>query len=213
MNATATPARFAAVRAEGRYRVQDAATGEYVAVLASKAKAEERAAKMNAAEERAGTTLQERSEAVYAEDQPAIVASRSASLLDENGHLPEFAEPLTEEEAEEVAVALLGPARGAEAVAPAAPRPADKLVTVWVGWTVVDLIVPRVGDADPAVAAVARKLQERKPDGAKARTIRVNVAEREALAALATEIETDAVTAGSGALARSARALRGRLAV
>jgi hypothetical protein len=59
--ATATAARFTAVRAEGRYRVQDTATGEYIATAASRAKAEERAAKLNAAEDREGTTLLERS--------------------------------------------------------------------------------------------------------------------------------------------------------
>lgn len=236
VTATVATPRFVAIRELGRYRVIDAdapagSDARYVAVAASRAKAEEKAAKLNEeatadlsaavpapplsrrASERRFTAAE--LDAADAAKVAAENASRSASLLDENGHLPEFAEPMTEEEAEEVAVALLGPARGAAAVAPApaaAPRPADKLLTVWVGWSVVDLVVPRVGDADPDVASVARKLQERKPDSAKARTIRVTAAEREALSALATAIETEAVTAGAGALARSARALRGRLA-
>jgi predicted DNA binding protein len=55
MNATATDSiRFTAVRLAGRWKVEDAATGETV-TCASRAKAEERAAKLNAAEERAGS--------------------------------------------------------------------------------------------------------------------------------------------------------------
>lgn len=44
---TATAARFVAVRAEGRYRVQDTTTGEYVVIAASKAKAAYAADRLN----------------------------------------------------------------------------------------------------------------------------------------------------------------------
>lgn len=220
MTATiATPAaapadRYFAARSAGRYRVferMNDGTEVELAVVASKAKGEEKVAKLVAAAEA-------ELEAAYA----AKVAAEDAARAEQEAFAAELAADKAAmgsvEDYKPETAAPEADAPEADAAAPAAPafpasaKPADKLLSVWVGHTVVELVVPRVEDEDAAVAAVAAKLRDRTPDGANARTIRVNAAERAALSALATEVENQATTDGNGRLARAARALRGRLA-
>jgi hypothetical protein len=89
---------------------------------------------------------------------------------------------------------------------------APELVNVYVGASVAALVMDRAADADPATASVAIKLRHRQPNAQNYRHVKLSAAERTALAAVATEIENEAVASGAGTLARAARTLRGRIA-
>jgi hypothetical protein len=108
MTATATTApRFVGVRAEGRYRVQDTLTGEYVAICASKAKAAYAAERLNAQEAEATPFTAEENAALAADeaaweaqqDAPAVDRAQQA-IDDARAHLaahPELVDPADEE--------------------------------------------------------------------------------------------------------------------
>lgn len=188
MNATAPTAtnRFHAARSAGRYRVFETISDtedREVAVCASRAKAEERAAKLNADAEPWGI--------------PAVP---------EVG--PERIAEMVQAEAEYRAeVGVTAPVTAT----PAASK-APELVNVYVGASVAALVMDRTADADPATASVAAKLRDRQPNAQNYRHVKLSPAERTALAGIATDIENTAVTSGAGALARAARTLRARIA-
>jgi hypothetical protein len=99
---TATAPRFVGVRAEGRYRVQDTLTGEYVAICASKAKAAYAAERLNA---------QEAAEATAA----APVDRAAQAIEDARAHLAAHPELVDEELAAELAEESPADARSARA--------------------------------------------------------------------------------------------------
>jgi hypothetical protein len=169
--AEAPAARYYASRADGRYRVIDGAIidaapdgltpgAAYVSTHASRAKAEERAAQLNAAE----------------------AVSPASSLVDVNGHLPEFAEPMTEEEAEEVAVAILGPAR--PAAEPVAEQVAEKAKAVRFHGRVHTLLLGPLAVLDGPAAPVLSRLAAAKTLTDGGRSIPTTAADRDALRAL-----------------------------
>ena len=227
--ATATAARFTAARIDGRYRVLDTELGIPVVTCASKAKAEEKAAAMNAATpvaevgpERIAEMVQE--EAAFR----AAVGITAPVTAPEEPSAPLAVVTLDGEETSVEVTAT--PVRSAAAAwtNPHAKTPAalpEKAAKKTGGrkadpdtramWIVVKLAAIMLEDADPAHASIVRKLRAATPNGQGGRTVRLTREEAVTVAAIATEIETAALDAetgweGAGRLARSCASMRDR---
>jgi hypothetical protein len=221
MTAATATARFVAVRAEGRYRVQDTELGIYVVTTSSKAKAQEKADAMNAATPVAEATDADIADMVEREAEyraevgitTPVVDRAQQAIDDARAHLAAHPELMDDELA-----AVIGAPEVPAAAVTADTTEAPKLVSVWVGWRIADGLIPLADDlADPALASVAAKLRDRQPNKLLDRTIRLSFAECSALSAHATFVENEALGEDAsakerGPLVYSARTLRGRLA-
>lgn len=220
MNATltATTGPFFAAREDGRWRVfRNAAEGEghlavRVAVAASRAKAEERAAKLNAAEAPATAPLEvmtlDGTETTVTVEETVSLAQIEADCAME-GEMDETCPPVSPAELAELVNA--GRITFAEAAAqlPAAPaKPAaEPMRSLWVAAAFVPIIL---ADTAPERATLVAKLDASTPNNRGGRTVRLTRAEAEELAAIGTEIENS--VGGAGRMAHSARTMRDRLA-
>jgi hypothetical protein len=196
MTATTAAARFIAVRAEGRYRVQDtlAAANDgplYVAVTASKAKAEEKAAKLNAAEPVPFT----------AEENAALAAAEADELAAAQAAV-DAEEAAREERAAMQADIIARSTELAAAVAPAA-KPAkakDDTVAYRIGKVLREWVLANDADSELAAYIITRNVCY---DGTA--TLRVTAKCAQELSWLATDLENAAVK-GDTRIAAAAKA-------
>jgi hypothetical protein len=109
------------------------------------------------------------------------------------------------------AAALTAP-RPVKAPAKAKRKPeTEKMTSLWVARNMVEGLIARATDSDPAVASIAAKVDASTPNNRGGRTIRLNKAELLALSGIATEVENAATEAGEGTVAMSAQKLHARL--
>jgi hypothetical protein len=87
----------------------------------------------------------------------------------------------------------------------------ERMTSLWVARNMVDGLIARGMDSNPAVASIAAKVDASTPNNRGGRTIRLTKAELQALSTIATEVENTATEAGDGTVAMSARKLHARL--
>jgi hypothetical protein len=87
----------------------------------------------------------------------------------------------------------------------------ERMTSLWVARNMVEGLIARAADADPAVASIAAKVDASVPNNRGGRTIRLTKADLLALSAIATEVENAATEAAEGTVAMSARKLHARL--